>query len=79
MERRNCIAGLLVCVLVGTALIFTGCVRRSKAEIRETETEKNVTEKNVTEELPESEAEQEYLSDVQRKRSLIRTDGQTIL
>ena len=65
MERRNCIAGLLVCVLVGTALIFTGCVRRSKAEIRETETEKNVTEKNVTEELPESEAEQEYLSDVQ--------------
>ena len=43
--------------------------------------------KNVTEELPESEAEQEYLSDVQgllperswRKRSLIRTDGQTIL
>ena len=65
MERRNCIAALLVCVVVGTALIFTGCVQRPKAEIKETETEKNVTEENVTEELPESEAEQEYLSDVQ--------------
>lgn len=60
MERRNCIAALLVCVVVGTALIFTGCVQRPKAEIKETE-----TEKNVTEELPESEAEQEYLSDAQ--------------
>lgn len=65
MERRNCIAALLVCVVVGTALIFTGCVQRPKAEIKETETEKNVTEENVTEELPESEAEQEYLSDAQ--------------
>lgn len=65
MERRNCIAALLVCVVVGTALIFTGCVQRPKAEIKETETEKNVKEENVTEELPESEAEQEYLSDAQ--------------
>mgnify|MGYP000004829560 CR=1 FL=1 len=44
----------------GNCVNFTGCVQRPKAEIKETE-----TEKNVTEELPESEAEQEYLSDVQ--------------